>query len=117
MRAWYSRLAIGLLSISLVHAGVAACCWTPEQLNSGVDRDCHHIPRSSHTACAPADAVEGVMKESFTNCERLRVTSPVAAAIERTTAPAGSVGDLLNVGEAVPWFPDDLLLRVHVFRI
>ena len=117
MRAWYSRLAITLLSISLVHAGVAACCWTPEQLNSGADRDCHHIPRSSHTACAPADAVKSVMKESFTNCERLRVTSPVVAAPERITASAGSVTDLLNVGEAVPWFPDDLLLRAHVFRI
>jgi hypothetical protein len=116
MRAWYSRLAIGFLSISLVHAGVAACCWTPEQLNSGADRDCHHIPRSSHTACAPADAVKSVMKESFTNCERLRVTSPVVAAPERTTAPVGSVV-VLNVGEAVPWFPDDLLLRAHVFRI
>src|SRR5215471_2546576 len=73
--------------------------------------------RASHAACAPADAVKGVMKQFFTNSEGLRVSSPVVAAPERTTAPAGSVADLLNVGEAVPWFPDDLLLRVHVFRI
>ena len=117
MRAWYSRLAIALLSIGLVQAGVAACCWTPEQLNSGADRDCHHIPRSFHSACAPADAVKGVTKESFTNCEPLPVTSPVVAVPETTTAPAGSVVDLRNDGEAVPWFPDDLLLRAHVFRI
>ena len=117
MRAWCSRLAIALLTTTLVVAGVAACCWTPVQENSEAQQGCHHIPHSSHTACSPTDAVKGVTKLSFTSYERLQVPGPVFASTEGTMPPTSVATDRVDAREVAPWFADDLFLRVHVFRI
>lgn len=116
MRSWSSSLAIALLSITLVQAGVAACCWTPEAANAGTRDNCHPAPRSSHSACAPADAVKGVSAQFTTSHDRLLEAGLVSVA-PKLTSPVPVVATAIDRRDAAPSFPDDLFLRIHVLLI
>jgi hypothetical protein len=117
MRSWSSRLAIALLSLSLVQAGIAACCWTPEAAQVGTSDSCHSTPRSSHVTCAPADAVKGVAAQSTTGRERLPVAGPVPINALKATSPISVVTAAIEARGAAPTPPDDLFLRIHLLLI
>jgi hypothetical protein len=117
MQTWFSRLAIALLAVSLMQAGVAACCRTLEDLNGGARQHCHHAPRSSHVACAPAYAVKGVAAQSITSRDRLRVAGPVLVNAQMATSPVSLLTAAIDTREADPSPPDDLFLRIHVLLI
>jgi len=115
MRVWHSRLVIALLSIGLVQAGVAACCQTLEQISTAARRDCHHTPRTSHSACAAADAVKGATAQS--SIDHARGAATVLGTPHSHAMPELVLVTALNAPVAAPWFPDDIHLRVHVFLI
>ena len=117
MRSWSSRLAIALLSLSLVQAGIAACCWTPEAANAETSDSCHPKPRSAHVTCAPADAVKGVAVQSTTSRDRLRVTGQVPINALTATGPVPVVTARIEARRAAPTPPDDLFLRIHLLLI
>ena len=117
MRAWYSRLAIALLSISLMKAGVAACCWTTEEMNAGGRHDCHHMPRSSRVACASTDAVKGVSVQSTTSRDRGRVAGPDPVNSPKATSPVSVITAARDARETAPSPRGDLFLRIHVLLI
>ena len=117
MRSWSSRLAIALLSFSLVQAGIAACCWTPEAANAGTRDSCHPKPRSPHLTCAPADAVKGVAAESTTSRDRLRVVGQVPINALPAPAPVSVITAAIEAREAAPPPPGDLFLRIHLLLI
>ena len=117
MRSWSSRLAIALLSLSLVQAGIAACCWTPEAANGGTKDSCHSKPRPAHVTCGPADAVKGVAAQSTTSRDRLRVAGQVPMNALTATAPVSVVTAAIEAREAAPSPPDDLFLRIHLLLI
>jgi hypothetical protein len=116
MRAWFSRLTVALLSIGLMQAGAAYCCWTPESGNARAAQDCHPAPRSSHVGCAPADAVKGVATRSLSTHDRLRVTG-VVAVLPKCSILHVALVTAVDARDGAAWFADDLFLRIRVLLI
>jgi hypothetical protein len=116
MRAWFNRLAIALLAVSLVQAGVAACCWTPGEMNAG-RHDSHHAPRSSHVVCAPTDAVKGAAAQSSGSQDQSRLSGPVTGTLQTVPFHVVAATAAVFSRETIPWVQSDLFLRIHVLLI
>ena len=121
MRAWYTRLAVALLSISLMQGGLAACCIGTADLNNGARHDSRHTPCSSQPCCSPSFVVQAITPQPLTSWERPQVTDSgtvnLATASLAVQSPVATGAIPAGNPNAIAWLSDDLFVRIHAFRI
>jgi hypothetical protein len=121
MRSWFNRLAFALLAVSVMQAGIVACCGNTDNLNPATRQLSPHDPCEPQPCCSPSFMVQAVAPQPLMRWERPPlVDSGVAVAstsgqnfrtlVALCAAPA-------NRHNTVPWVPDDLLARIQVFLI
>ena len=118
MRVWLNRLAVALLAVSVMQAGIVACCGNTGNLNPGTRQHSPHDPCEPQPCCSPSFMSQAVAPQSFIRWERL----PLSVAVTSTSGQ--NIRTFLalskthaNRHNAVPWVPDDLLARIQVFLI
>lgn len=115
MRTWANRIGVALLSISLLEAGMFACCRIPENPAATPASHCHPAsPPHPASYCVPSDSLQAVPEQAVAAAERLPSAfagvlpaSPEAEAASIGFAPALESGAV----------PPDLFLHIHVLRI
>jgi hypothetical protein len=119
MRAWLNSLALALLAVSVMQAGIVACCGNTDNLNPGRQQHHPHDPCKPQPCCSLSLAVQANAPQPLIRWERpplvdsgTNITSTLAA---RTLTAVGTA--LANHRNAVPWVPADLLARIQVFLI
>lgn len=119
MRSWLKRVALAFLAVSVMQAGLAACCINIDDLNVGARQHSPHDPGQSQPCCTPVLAVQAIAPQSLIRWERpplvdsrIAITPTLAA---RTLVAVGTPP--ANHRFAVRWVPDDLLTRIRVFLI
>jgi hypothetical protein len=121
MRARLSRLALALLAVSVMHAGIVGCCGNTYNLNPGMRQHSPQDPFEPRPCCSPSFAVQVVAPQPLIRWERPPLVDLGVAArstsgqnirilVVRCTAPA-------NRHNAVPRVPEDFLARIQVFLI
>src|SRR5229473_5257890 len=94
MKAWATRLAAILFSITLMQGSLVACCRAIEDLSSGMPYQCHHAPCPSRSCCSSTVVVQAIVSQSLTTSDRLRVIDsdaanlPPAAGAAQSSLPA-----------------------------
>ena len=119
MRSWLNRVALAFLAVSVMQAGLAACCINAGDLNVGTRQHSPHNPCQPRPCCTPVLAVRAIAPQPLIRWERPPLVDSGAAITTTLTTHT-----LLVVGTpsadhrfAVPWVPDDLLARIQVFLI
>jgi hypothetical protein len=120
MRAWLNRLALALLAVSVMQAGIVACCGNTDNLNPGTRQPSSHDPCEPQPCCSPSLVVQAVAPQPLIRWERPHLVDSDLA----LTSTSGQIRTLLalcaapaNRHNAVPWVPDDLLARIQVFLV
>jgi hypothetical protein len=118
MRAWLSRLALALLAVSVMQAGIVACCGFTDNLNPNSQQHYPHDPCEPQPCCF---AVQAVAPPPLIGSERpfladsgMAVTSTSDQSMRTLDAVCTASANHHN---AVPWVPPDLLARIQVFLI
>ena len=119
MRAWLNRLVLALLAVSVMQAGIAACCSNTDDLTAGTRQHSPHDPCQSQPCCAPSLAVQTTAPQPLIRWERAPLVDSVTAIT--STLPARTLVAVsttpANYRNAIPWVPADLLARIQVFLI
>jgi hypothetical protein len=121
MRAWLNRSALALLAVSVMQAGIVACCGNTDNLSAPARQSYPHDPCEPQPCCSPSFVVQAVTPQPIIRWER----SPlVDSSADLTSTSALAPRTLVaihtsraNHHNAVPWTPDDLLARIQVFLI
>ena len=121
MRSWFNRLALALLAVSVVQAGIVACCGNTENLNPGTRQHFPHDPCEPHPCCSPNLVVLAVAPEPLIWWER---PSQVDSGVAVTSTSGENSRTLVALCAApstrhntLPRVPDDLLARIQVFLV
>jgi hypothetical protein len=121
MRAWLNRLAIAILAVSVMQAGIVACCGNTDDLNAGTRQHSPHDPCQSQPCCVPSLAVQAIAQQPLIRWERPRLADPSTGVTPtsglniRTLVVVCTVPP--NHRNAVPWVPGNFLARIQVFLI
>ena len=118
MRSWFNRLALALLAVSVMPAGIVACCGNIDNLNPGTHQLSPHDPCEPQPCCF---AVQAVAPPPLIGSERpfladsgMAVTSTSGQNSRTLVALCAAPANRHNT---VPWVQDDLLARIQVFLI
>jgi len=120
MRAWLRRLALALLAVSVMQAGIIGCCGITDNLNPGPQQQYPHDPCEPQSCCSPSFAL-AVTPPPLIASERpfladsgMAVTSTSDQRIPSLVAISTASANRHN---AAPWVSDDLLAQIQVFLI
>ena len=121
MRSWFNRLALALLAVSVMQAGIVACCGNTDNLNPATRQLSPHDPCEPQPCCSPSFAVQAISPQPLIRWERppkvdsgVAVTSTSAQKFRTLVALCAAPANRHNT---VRWVPDDLLARIQVFLI
>ena len=114
-------MAVALLSISLMQAGLVACCKSTADLNTAARHHGRHTPCSSQPCCSPTFVVQAEAPQPLTGWERPPVTDSgtvnLATASLAVQPPVATRATASGNANAITWLSGDLLVRIHVFLI
>jgi hypothetical protein len=121
MPVWLNRLALALLALSVMQAGIVACCGNTDNLNPGTRQHSPHDPREPQPCCSPSFMVQAVTPQLLIRWERPPLVDS-GVAVTSTSGQhmrtlVGLCAASANCHNSVPWAPDDLLARIQVFLI
>jgi hypothetical protein len=121
MRSWFNRLTLALLALSVMQAGIVACCGDTDNLNPGTRQQSPHDPCEPQPCCSLNSAVQAVAPQPLIRWERPHL---VDSGLALTSTPGQNSRTLVGLCTApsnrhntVPRVPDDLLARIQVFLI
>lgn len=120
MRDWATRIAVAVLSLGLIQAGLIACCEPLEDLNTEA-RHCHSSPCPSHACCSPTIEIQAIAPQVWTTSDQTQAHASINANLPLSSRTSQSLLGMdsapLNPVWAVPWPTGDLLVRIHVLLI
>src|SRR6516162_5213022 len=70
MRSWFNRLVLALVAVSVMQAGIVACCGNTDDLNPGNRQHSPHDPCEPQPCCSPSLVVQAVVPQLLIRWER-----------------------------------------------
>ena len=105
-----------LLTISLMQAGLLACCSTVEKFEISQKPPCHQVPKPSHSCCAAR--VVPATAPALTDWKSVLSAVPDTLGTSDVWRPLSSPLDLAIIAaSSPPWTSNKLATRLHVFLI
>ena len=121
MRAWLNRLALALLAVSVMQAGIVACCGNMDNLNPGTRQHSPHDPCEPQPCCSPSLVVQAVAPQPLIRWERPHLVDSGVAVTSTSGENSRTLVALCAARSTrhntLPWVPDDLLARIQVFLV
>jgi hypothetical protein len=120
MRSLATRFVVLLLIISVMQAGLFACCKNAVDLKIEPVQHCHPAPLPSHSCCLPTHVVQSIVPESLTSDHRLQLSESVsfnAPSVVRTVQCLTGRAIPTSRSHTAPRISDDLCIQLHAFLI